>query len=120
MRIATVVFLLFVALAFPARLVAHEGHEHKVMGTVTTVDASHVEIETADGKKTSVQLNKKTKYLKGKSPATAADIKVGDRIALTAVEKDGKPTATEVRLAEGEASKEEHPHEHAEQHDHDH
>ena len=117
MRIATVVCRLFVALAFPVRLVAHEGHEHKVMGTVTTVDASHVEIETADGKKTSVQLNKKTKYLKGKSPATAADIKVGDRIAMTVVEKDGKPTAKEVRLAaadnEGKTSKrEEQPHDH--------
>ena len=107
MRKATVVFFLFVALAFPAQLVAHEGHEHKVMGTVTTVDANHVEIETADGKKTSVQLNKKTKYLKGKSPATVDDIKVGDRIALTVVETDGKPTAKEVRLAEGEGSDEE-------------
>ena len=120
MRKATVVFFLFVALAFPAQLVAHEGHEHKVMGTVTTVDASHVEIETADGKKTSVQLNKQTKYLKGKSPATAADIKVGDRIALTVVEKDGTPTAKEVRLAKVESAKEEHSHEHAEKHDHDH
>ena len=69
MRKATVMFLLFGALVFPARLVAHEGHEHKVMGTVTTVDAHQVEIEMADGKKTSVQLTKKTKYLQGKSPA---------------------------------------------------
>ncbi len=112
MRKATVVFLLFVALAFPVRLVAHEGHEHKVMGTVTAVEKAHLEVETKDGKKVSILLNKKTKYLKGKSPATAADIKVGDRIVLTVVEKDDKPTATEVRLAEGEASEEEHDHDH--------
>ena len=120
MRKGTFVFFLFVILAFPARLVAHEDHEHKVMGTVTAVDASHVEIETTDGEQTSVQLNEETEYHRGRSPAVAADIKVGDRIALTAVEKDGKPTASEVRLAEGEASKKGRAHEHPEQNDYDH
>ena len=99
MRKTTIVFLLFVALVLPAPLVAHEDHEHKVMGTVTNVDASHVELETADGKKMSAQFDKKTKFLQGKSPATAADIKVGVRIALKLIEKDGQQIAKEVRLA---------------------
>ncbi len=69
------------------------------MGTVAVVDASHVEIDTKDGKKVSVVLNKETKCLRGKTSATAADIKVGDRIVVTAVEKGHKEIAREILLA---------------------
>ena len=99
MRRVAVFLSLFVALAFVAQLLAHQGHEHKVMGTVAAVDATHVEIETKDRKKTSIVLNEKTKYLKGKTPAVAADIKVGDRIVVTVIEEGGKKTAREVLLA---------------------
>lgn len=87
--------------ALPGRILAHEGHVHKVMGTVAVVDATHIEIDTRDGKKESHPLTKETKYLKGKAPATAADVKVGTRVVLSVVEKDGKKSVTEVLLAEG-------------------
>jgi hypothetical protein len=76
-------------LALPGRLLAHEGHVHKVMGTVAVVDAAHIEVDTTEGKKVSHPLTKDTKYLKGKAPAVAADVKVGARVVLSVVEKAG-------------------------------
>jgi len=50
--VATLTILL--ALLLPGRLVAHEGHEHKVMGVVTAVQGSEFQIEAKDGKTASL------------------------------------------------------------------
>jgi hypothetical protein len=93
------VALSFIALAwFAGTASAHPGHQHKALGTVGAVDASHVEIKTKGGKAVSVRLNAETKYLKGKAVAAATDVKVGQRVAVTYVAKDGKYVATEVLL----------------------
>lgn len=97
-------------LALPGRLLAHEGHVHKVMGTVVAIDATHIEVDTADGKKESHALTKDTKYLKGKSPAAAGDVKAGVRVVLSVVEKDGKKSVNEVLLAEAKPDHQEHQH----------
>jgi hypothetical protein len=89
---------LLVALAAPAHLLAHEGHDHVVMGVVTTVDADHLEVRTQEGKVVAARLTKDTKYFKGQEPATLADVKEGLRAALR-VRGEGKAlTAGEVRL----------------------
>jgi len=88
-------------LALPGRLLAHEGHVHKVMGTVAVVDATHIEVATKDGKKESYPLTKDTKYLKGKAAAMTADVKAGARVVLSVVEKEGKKSVSEVLMAEG-------------------
>ena len=91
----------FVALvAVPARAPAHEGHEHKAMGIVKVIDASHVEVETMDGKNVSVALTKDTKFLKGKTPVPTSDLKVGDRAVVIYVEEKEKKTARQVLLGE--------------------
>ena len=100
MRKGAIVLSLLFVLLVPGRLLAHEGHEHKVMGTVTVVEKAHLDVETKDGKKVSVLLNKKTKYLKGETPATLADVEVGDRVVLTVVEEGDQMTAREVLLAQ--------------------
>ncbi len=116
MKKLTLFVLLLAAATIPAQLLAHEGHEHKVMGIVAAVDANQIEVETTDGKKVTILLGKETKYLRGKTLVTAADIKVGGRIVVTVVEKDGKKMAKEVRLAvadkDGEASEKEPPGDH--------
>ena len=99
MKRLTIFVLLFAAATIPAQLLAHEGHEPEVMGTVTAVDVSRIEVETTDGKKATILLSKETKYLRGKSSVAAAEIKVGGRIVVTVVKKDGKKMATVVRLA---------------------
>jgi len=94
-------------LAGPA---AHEGHSHKAMGFVKAVDAVHIEIETKEGKKVSALLDEETKYRRGKAAATAADVKAGERVVLTFVEKEGKKIVQEVLLApaEGEQASSKH------------
>jgi len=94
---------LVVALAIPGFALAHPGHAHKVMGTVTTLDENHLEVTATDGKTSTITLNEKTKILRGKARVKADDIKTGERVIVTAMEtkgKDGTTTmvATEVRL----------------------
>ena len=71
------------------------------MGTVTVVDATHVEVKTKDGKSSSVPLSAATKYYKGskgKTAGAASDLKVGSRVMID-LAKDG--SATEIRLPSG-------------------
>jgi hypothetical protein len=98
MRKAAVVLSFVILPAFAGWLSAHSGHEHKALGTVVAVDASHLDVKTKDGKTVSVQLNAETKYLKGEAAATLAEVKVSGRVVLTYVEKDEKYIAKEVRL----------------------
>jgi hypothetical protein len=83
---------------------AHEGHEHKIMGTVSMRHGFHLEVKATDGKTTVVTLTDKTKVKRGDATAALDSIKQGERVVVTAVEtkgKDGKTAlvATEVRLA---------------------
>ena len=98
------------ALVIAGYAVAHEGHVHKVMGTVITADDRNLEVKATDGKTGTIMLNEKTRILRGKTKSTAADIRPRERIVVTATEtkgKDGKTImiATEARLAEAAASK---------------
>lgn len=99
-----IVVISVVAMALAGRLAAHEGHAHKVMGTVAALDATHVEIDVTDGRKVSVLLTPETKYLKGRNKAAAEDMKVGLRVVVTLIEEGEKKTAKEVLL--GTAGKE--------------
>lgn len=85
-------------------LFAHEGHVHRVMGTVTVIDEAHVEIETKAGTKESFLLTKETRYVRGKRPSAATDVKVGERAVVSVIEKDGKKVVTEVLLGDAKPS----------------
>jgi hypothetical protein len=104
MHKAAVVLSFVILSAFAGRLWAHSGHEHKALGTVVAVDASHLDVKTKDGKTVSVQLNAETKYWKAEAAATLAEIKVAQRVVVTYVEKDEKYVAKEVRLGVVESS----------------
>ncbi len=71
-----------------AQLLAHEGHDHKVMGTVTMAGPDHVMLKDKDGKEVMVHVTKDTK-VKAKPSVKVADIKPGTRVVITAqMEKD--------------------------------
>ena len=81
---------------------AHEGHAHKMMGTVKAVHAemNHVELTMADGKTSGFYVNNDTKYVRGSGAAALADLKPGTRVAVD-IRKDGDKTiATSVKLSE--------------------
>jgi uncharacterized ubiquitin-like protein YukD len=94
---------LVAALAIPAYARAHEGHPHKVMGTVATLQAQQLQVKATDGKMSTITINDKTKVLRGTAKITLADIKAGERVVVTAVttKKNGKSTtvASEVKVA---------------------
>ena len=67
---------------------AHDGHDHKIMGTITMTAADHVMVKDKDGKEVTVQVTKETK-VKSKPAMKVEDIKVGTRVVVTAtMEKD--------------------------------
>ena len=100
---------LVAALVMPGYLRAHEGHAHKVMGTVEATHENRLVVKATGGKSTTLTLNDRTKILRGKSTVGAGDIKLGERVVVTATQtkgKDGKTTmvASQIRLAEKVAS----------------
>jgi hypothetical protein len=105
-----IVTALVAALVIPTVASAHEGHAHKIMGTVSMHHENHLEIKATDGKISTITLNDKTKIVRGKAKVMADEIQTGERVVVTANEtkgKDGKTTmiATEIRLAEATESK---------------
>lgn len=80
-----------------ASSLAHEGHLHKVLGTVTMAARDHVMLKDKDNKDVTVQLNAETKVLRDKKPAKVEDIKAGMRVVISAVTV--KETSGEKMLA---------------------
>jgi len=94
----TVLALALLAFGFGARILAHEGHEHKVMGTVTMAAADHVMLNDKDGKDVMVKVTRDTK-VKAKPAVRVEDIKAGTRVVVTAVEeKDKSLTAKAIEV----------------------
>jgi hypothetical protein len=69
---------------FPLQALAHEGHDHKVLGTVTMAAADHVMLKDKDNKDVTVYLTRETKVLKDKKSVKVEDIKTGLRVVITA------------------------------------
>ena len=87
--------------------VAHEGHAHKTMGTVTAVHENNVEVRDVKGAVTTHVLDAKTKIKRGRTVLTLADIKVGERVVISTIEaKDttGKVVKTVTEVAVGAAA----------------
>lgn len=87
---------------FPLQALAHEGHDHKVLGTVTMTAADHVMLKDKDNKDVTVYLTRETKVLKDKKPMKVEDIKTGLRVVITAttVKENGveKMVAKQIEL----------------------
>ena len=98
------VTLLIVALAVPAVSRAHEGHAHKVMGTVESVSGNHVMVKTTAGKTVMVMLDAKTRITQGKTKVQASALKVGDRVVAEGPEEKAMIMATSVKLGEAAAT----------------
>jgi hypothetical protein len=92
-----VALALALGLALAAPLLAHGGYTH-VMGTVTAMDATHVEVKTRPGKVVSVKLSDATKYVKSGKAAAASDMQVGERVMVEAKGHGADLEAAEVRL----------------------
>ena len=85
---------------------AHEGHDHKIMGTLSAVHENSVDVKATDGKQSTITLNDKTKILRGTTAVTLAELKAGDRVVVTATGGGKDPfVAKEIRVGGATAAK---------------
>lgn len=94
----------FLALAMATAAIAHEGMED-ITGTILSVSENSVSVKTTKGKTIEVKLDAKTEFSRGKQQAKQADLKVGDRVVVHAMEMDKKLTAHLVQLQTASSKK---------------
>jgi hypothetical protein len=92
------------ALVVPTVARAHEGHAHKVKGTVSQVDGNNIMVKTADGKTMMVMLDAKTAVTRGKTKLDATAVKVGERVLAEGMEEKNMIMAKTVKLGAALAS----------------
>jgi hypothetical protein len=95
-RTQTLITLL-AALLSAMPVFAQEGHE-RVVGTVTRVEKSRIEVKGTDGKPIAVELKAGTVYTKGKASATIADVKPGARVTVEATKGKAGLEAMKVQI----------------------
>ena len=78
--------LLFAVLALgfliPAVPMAHPGHDHKLMGTISSVDKTKVVMKTTEGKDMTFEVTPTTTFKHGKDKGAQADLKAGMRVVV--------------------------------------
>ena len=85
-------------------VLAHEGHAHKIMGTVSSIDGAHLMVKTTDGKTVMVMLDAKTRITQGKAKVAASALKVGDRVVAEGAEEKEMLMATSVQVGTAPAA----------------
>lgn len=93
-----VVVTLAAALVTPFGARAHEGHDHTVMGTVSSIDGTNLMVKTADGKTVMVMMDAKTKVTQGKAKLELSAIKIGDRVVAAGPEDKAMIMAETVKV----------------------
>lgn len=97
--IKRIVLLAALVLVLGARLaLAHDGHAHKIMGTVTARDGKHVEVKTPGGETLSIAVNEKTIVVRGKRKAPLADVQTGRRVVVDIGNGEDPLIAREIQL----------------------
>ena len=100
--LASIALASVLAVSTPAR--AHEGHAHKVMGTVSSIEGTHLMVKTTDGKTVMVMLDDKTKITQGKNKVELSALKVGDRVVAEGRQEKDMLTAASLKVGEGAAA----------------
>ena len=77
---------------------AHGTGQH-VLGTVTAIDATHVEVKTPKGKTVDVQVSKQTRFKEKGNPKGANLPMVGDRVVIEATKDNKVLQAIEVNFS---------------------
>src|SRR4030095_16977277 len=78
--------LLFAVLALsllvPALPMAHPGHDHKLMGTISSIDKNKVVMKTTEGKDMTFEVVPTTVFKMGTKKGAQADLKAGMRVVV--------------------------------------
>jgi hypothetical protein len=93
-----------IALLAPAAARAHEGHMHKALGTVSSIEGQHLVVKTTDGKSLTVMLDKETAITRGKDKLDVSALKIGERLSVDYMEEKGMNMAHGVKLGTATAA----------------
>jgi len=78
--------LLFAVLALsfliPAVPMAHPGHDHKLMGTISSIDKNKIVMKTTEGKDMTFEVVPITAFKAGAKRGAQADLKAGMRVVV--------------------------------------
>ena len=95
---SVIALVLFALLSVPVAVSAHEGHMHKALGTIATIQGDLVEVKTTDGKTVKVTLAKKTAITRGTEKLDTGALKVGDRVSVDYMEEKKVMVAHGIKL----------------------
>lgn len=74
--------VLALSLLVPAAPFAHPGHDHKLMGTISSIDKNKVVVKTTEGKDMTFEVTPLTAFKKGKQKGAQSDLKAGLRVVV--------------------------------------
>ena len=74
--------VLATALLAPAVPLAHPGHDHKLMGTISSIDKNKVMVKTTEGKDVTFEITPLTTFKRGKQKGMQSDLKEGMRVVV--------------------------------------
>jgi len=87
------------ALVFTSSAAWAHGSGQHVLGTVTAIDSTHIEVKTQKGKMVSVMLTKQTHFKEKGNPSSTEPPAIGDRVVIEATKDKKTLTATEVHYS---------------------
>lgn len=82
MRTAVLAVVALMLVGSAGAAAAHDGHAHKVMGTVTARDDKRVDVKTPSGENLSIQINAKTVVTRDKKKVGMAEVQAGRRVVV--------------------------------------
>ena len=74
--------VLVLSVLAPALPLAHPGHDHKLMGTITSIDKNKVAVKTTEGKDMTFEVTPITTFKNGKQKGMQSDLKAGMRVVV--------------------------------------
>ena len=78
--------------------VAHPGHIHTIMGTVTDIDARAIYVKTPSGEVLSIAITDKTTVVKGAHKVSIADVQKGLRVVVGIGDGEDPLMAGEIKI----------------------
>jgi hypothetical protein len=74
--------VLAISLLVPAVSMAHPGHDHKLMGTISSIDKNKVVMKTTEGKDMTFEVTPITTFKHGKNKGAQSELKAGMRVVV--------------------------------------
>jgi hypothetical protein len=74
--------VLAISLLLPALPMAHPGHDHKLMGTISSIDKNKVVMKTTEGKDMTFEVTPTTSFKTGTRKGAQTDLRAGMRVVV--------------------------------------